>query len=100
LDGLFSIFSSVREFKKMVATDSSKQLNQLDDLIGQFRTIEQLFRVMGAVSDAECDAEIARGCSEIGMSLTANFRERLEKAFGGAERQDADDGQRDSLRPR
>jgi len=58
-------------------------LDQIDELIRQFRPIEQLFRVMGAVGDAECDAEIVRSYSGIGLSLTANFREHLNCAFLG-----------------
>ena len=56
------------------------QLDKIDELIRQFRPIEQLFRVMGAVGDDE-GGEMVRSCSDIGLSLTAKFREHLDRVF-------------------
>lgn len=61
-------------------------LDQVDELIRQFRPIEQLFRVMSAVGEAECDAATVRSYSCIGLSLTANFREHLNRALQGTGR--------------
>ncbi|GAB6037622.1 hypothetical protein JCM15519_22580 [Fundidesulfovibrio butyratiphilus] len=58
------------------------RLDQLDTLLARFRPIEHLFQMMGAVGDAGDGAELIRGCSEIGLNLTRNFREELERIFG------------------
>lgn len=63
-------------------TDKNIQLDQFDELIHQFRPIEQLFRIMGAVGEDE-GGELVRNCSDIGLSLTAKFREHLDRAFWG-----------------
>jgi len=55
-------------------------LDKLDELIHHFRPIEQLFRVMGAADPSE-DGELARSCAEIGLCLTVNFRECLDRLF-------------------
>jgi hypothetical protein len=65
-------------------------LDQMDELLRRFRPIEHLFRVMGTVNGAECDGEILRSCSDIGLSLTSNFREHLELAFRCNEKVDCD----------
>lgn len=55
-------------------------LDQLDVLIEHFRPIEKLFQLMGAVApDAFGGASLVRGCSEIGLNLSAQFRETLER---------------------
>jgi len=56
------------------------KLDMLDELLRHFRPIEQLFRVMGAVDPSE-DGELARSCAEIGLCLTVNFRECLDRLF-------------------
>lgn len=57
-------------------------LDQLDALIEHFRPIEQLFLVMGAVApDAFGGASLVRGCSEIGLNLSVQFRETLERVL-------------------
>ena len=58
----------------------AEKFDTLDELLLNFRPIEQLFRVMGSV-DAEIDDGLARQCSEIGLMLASNFREHLERAF-------------------
>ncbi|GAB6037683.1 hypothetical protein JCM15519_22420 [Fundidesulfovibrio butyratiphilus] len=58
------------------------RLDQLDALLGRFRPIEHLFQVMGAVGDTGDGAELIRGCSEIGLNLTGQFREELVRVFG------------------
>lgn len=66
--------------------DTRDALDALDELIRHLRPIEQLFRLMGEVGHDTDGAELSRGCSEIGLSLTARFREHLERSFirGGA----------------
>lgn len=61
-------------------------LDVLDDLIRHLRPIEQLFRLLGAVGQDADGTELAHGSSEIGLTLTARFREHLERSFrrGGA----------------
>ncbi|GAB6037722.1 hypothetical protein JCM15519_22810 [Fundidesulfovibrio butyratiphilus] len=58
------------------------RLDQLDALLARFRPIEHLFQVMGAVGDTGDGAELVRGCSEIGLNLTGQFRDELERVFG------------------
>ena len=66
--------------------EKSDPLDQLDVLIEQFRPIEKLFQLMGAVApDAFGGASLVRGCSEIGLNLSAQFREALERVFRRAE---------------
>jgi len=69
-----------------MAADEHDNLDALDELICHLRPIEQLFRLMGEVGHDTDGAELSRGCSEIGLSLTARFREHLERFFrrGGA----------------
>lgn len=62
--------------------DERADLDILDDLIRHLRPIEHLFTLMGAVNHETDGTELARGCSEIGLALTARFREHLERAFG------------------
>lgn len=58
------------------------RLDQLDGLLQHFRPIEQLFLVMGAVDPGLGDGVgLVRGCSEIGLALTTNFRRELERTF-------------------
>ena len=62
------------------------RLDQLDQLVEHFRPIERLFQLMGAAApDALGGAALVRGCSEIGMNLSAQFREALERVFRRAE---------------
>ena len=57
-------------------------LDRLDALLAQFRPIEKLFQLMGAVAPNSLgEASLVRGCSEIGLSLSAQFRESLERTF-------------------
>ena len=65
-----------------MAADEPDDLDVLDELIKHLRPIEQLFRLLGEVGRATDGAELARGCSEIGLALTVNFREHLERSFG------------------
>ena len=59
------------------------RLDQLDRLISSFRPIENLFMMMAAVDPGLGDgAELVRSCSEIGLNLTAQFRQELKHVFG------------------
>jgi len=61
-----------------------QQLDNLtlnDEIINAFRPIEQLFRIMDT-SGLEIDGTIIRCYAEIGLELTGNFRDRLEKLLG------------------
>lgn len=61
-------------------------LDQFDVLVEHFRPIEKLFQLMGAVApDAFGGASLVRGCSEIGLNLSAQFREKLECVLRRAE---------------
>ena len=51
------------------------KLSCYDDLIGCLRSLEDLFLLMGSVDGRE--ERLVHACSEIGMVLTARFRERL-----------------------
>lgn len=55
-------------------------LNIKDEIIDAFRPIEQLFRIMDN-STRETDGLIIQCYGEIGLALTANFRNRFEKLF-------------------
>ena len=60
--------------------EGQESLDQLDVLVEHFRPIEKLFQLMGAVApDAFGGASLVRGCSEIGLNLSAQFRETLER---------------------
>lgn len=62
--------------------EAQDHLDQLDMLIEHFRPIEKLFQLMGAVApDAFGGASLVRGCSEIGLNLSAQFRETLERVL-------------------
>jgi len=61
---------------------SADDLDALDELIRHLRPIEHLFRLMGEVGHDTDGAELARGCSEVGLALTVSFREHLERTFG------------------
>ena len=62
--------------------EKSDPLDQLDMLIEHFRPIEKLFQLMGTVApDAFGGASLVRGCSEIGLNLSAQFRETLERVL-------------------
>ncbi len=62
--------------------EKSDRLDQLDELLRYFRPIEKLFQLMGAVApDSLGEASLVRGCSEIGLNLSAQFRESLERTF-------------------
>lgn len=50
-------------------------LSYYDDLIGCLRSLEDLFLLMGAVYRRE--ERLVYACSEIGMVLTAKFRDLL-----------------------
>jgi len=52
-----------------------------DEIINAFRPIEQLFRIMDT-SGLDVDGTIIRCYAEIGLELTGNFRERIEKLLG------------------
>ena len=52
-----------------------------DEIINAFRPVEQLFRIMDT-SGIEIDGTIIRCYAEIGLELTGNFRERIEKLLG------------------
>jgi len=52
-----------------------------DEIINVFRPIEQLFRIMDT-SGPDVDGTIIRCYAEIGLELTGNFRERIEKLLG------------------
>lgn len=52
------------------------KLSCYDDLIVCLRSLEDLFLLMGSVDGRE--QRLVHACSEIGMVLTARFRERLE----------------------
>jgi len=70
------------------------RLDQLDELIRNFRPVEQLFLVMGRVDpNAVGGGELYQGCSEIGLNLTAQFRKELERVFG----RDGDGDDRSSM---
>ncbi len=64
-----------------MAADEPDDLDALDELIKRLRPLEQLFKLMGEVAQDADGAELARGCSEIGLTLTARFREYLELSF-------------------
>ncbi|GAB6110248.1 hypothetical protein [Desulfomicrobium salsuginis] len=51
------------------------KLSCYDDLVGCLRSLEDLFLLMGSVDGRE--ERLVYACSEIGMVLTARFRERL-----------------------
>ncbi|NCD09847.1 MAG: hypothetical protein EOL98_10540 [Negativicutes bacterium] len=51
------------------------KISYYDDLIGCLRSLEDLFLLMGSVDGRE--ERLVYACSEIGMVLTARFRERL-----------------------
>ena len=55
-----------------------------------FRPIEQLFKIMDT-SGAEVDETIIRCYAEIGLELTGNFRDKLEKLLG-RKQEGADNG--------
>lgn len=64
--------------------EKSAPLDQLDILIEHFRPIEKLFQLMGAVTPESFEgASLVRGCSEIGLNLSAQFRETLERVIKG-----------------
>ncbi|GAB6037751.1 hypothetical protein JCM15519_23100 [Fundidesulfovibrio butyratiphilus] len=58
------------------------RLDQLDALLARFRPIEHLFQMMGAVGDTGDGVALVRGCAEIGLNLTGQFREELGRVFG------------------
>ena len=64
-----------------MGADERNDLDALDELIRHLRPIEQLFKLMGDVVHDTDGAELSRGCSEVGLALTARFREHLERSF-------------------
>jgi len=56
-------------------------LDILDGLIGHLRPIEHLFMVMGEVEHDNDSGQLAHACAEIGLALTARFREHMERSF-------------------
>ena len=66
--------------------EGQDSLDQFDVIVEHFRPIEKLFQLMGAVApDAFGGASLVRGCSEIGLNLSAQFREKLERVLLRAE---------------
>ena len=66
--------------------EGQDSLDQFDVLVEHFRPIEKLFQLMGAVApDAFGRASLVSGCSEIGLNLSAQFREKLERVLLRAE---------------
>ncbi|MGD9817400.1 MAG: hypothetical protein AB7V04_01745 [Desulfomonilaceae bacterium] len=66
--------------------EGQDSLDQFDVLVEHFRPIEKLFQLMGAVApDAFGGTSLVRGCSEIGLNLSAQFREKLERVLLRAE---------------
>jgi len=62
-------------------------LDHYDELIKHLRPLEHLFQVMGAVGSGEDEAELVRGCAEIGTLLAAQLRASLKRIYrqdGGA----------------
>ena len=55
-----------------------RSLTLKDEIINAFRPIEQLFRIMDT-SGLEVDGTNIRCYAEIGLDLTGNFREQIEK---------------------
>jgi hypothetical protein len=55
-------------------------LHMKDEIIDAFRPIEQLFKIMDN-STLETDGLVLQHYGEIGLALTANFRNRFEKLF-------------------
>ena len=51
------------------------KLSCYDDLIGCLRSLEDLFLLMNSVDGRE--ERLVHACSEVGMVLTARFRERI-----------------------
>ncbi len=62
------------------SNDSKANIDILDELIINFRPIEQLFKVMSA-TDASIGGDLVRQYAEIGLCLTAIFRIHLTKNF-------------------
>jgi hypothetical protein len=56
-------------------------LELLDGLIGHLRPIEHLFMVMGEVGHDTDGAQLAHACAEIGLALTARFRDHMERPY-------------------
>jgi len=52
-----------------------------DEIINAFRPIEQLFKIMDT-SGLDVDGTIIRCYAEIGLEITGNFRDRIEKLLG------------------
>ena len=57
------------------------RMDQLDALLARLRPIEHLFHMMGAVRITDDSSELLKGCAEIGLNLTGQFRKELERAF-------------------
>ena len=53
------------------------KLTLKDEIITEFRPIEQLFKIMDSTS-VELYGELTRSYSEIGITLCKNFRQRLD----------------------
>ena len=60
--------------------DNDDRLDQLDELLRRFRPIEKLFHLVGAADPGRVYG-LAQSCSEIGLNLTGQFREHLERVF-------------------
>ncbi|MBF0481828.1 MAG: hypothetical protein HQK81_12215 [Desulfovibrionaceae bacterium] len=58
--------------------DHKLGLDQLDEILNLLRPVENLFQLMLA-SDPALHGELARDSAEIGLSLTGNLRQCLEK---------------------
>lgn len=72
-------------FQKGREQGEPDHLDQFDELIQYFRPIEKLFQLMGAVSlEASGEDTLVKGCSEIGVNLSAQFRDALERVFKGS----------------
>lgn len=59
----------------------------LEEIVERFRPIEHLFDVMGA-ADSGVQGVFVRRWAEIGMHLTASFREHLDQMVATARNDD------------
>jgi len=61
-----------------------------DEIITEFRPIEQLFQIMDSTS-VELYGELTRSYSEVGITLCKNFRQRLDAILDMQKRGSADE---------
>jgi len=62
-------------------SDGRNDLDRLDDLSRHLRPIEHLFMVMGEVGNDTDGGQLACAFAEIGLALTAHFRDQLDRSF-------------------